>query len=310
MILEVVIILLLAVILDLLFGDPPNALHPVYWTGQVISRFEEHGIGKKPRHQLILGVLAVILLSAALAAGVYYLLEYLQGVNNILFIVISAILLKMTFCIKGLRKVALSIKKLLTEEKRDKSKFEMRALVSRDTSKLSDEKLVSGVVESVAESSVDSLVAPLFYFIIFGVPGAVAYRVVNTFDSMIGYHGKYEYLGKFAARLDDVLNCIPARIGAFILILAAFISRKNGKNAYRVALRDKGKTESPNAGWPMAAAAGALEVKLEKPGSYELGDEIKPLDVNTIDAMLLVFGYTAFITVLMYSLIGVFLNVN
>lgn len=307
---EPVIILLLAVIFDVIFGDPPNAFHPVYWTGQIIGWFEKRGLGKKPRVQLVLGIFAVIILATALALGVYFLLDYLNGISDILFIIVSAAMLKMAFCIKSLRKVATNIKKLLLDEKQSETKFEMRALVSRDTSKLSEKELVSGVVESVAESSVDSLVAPLFYFIIFGVPGAVAYRVINTFDSMIGYHGKHEHLGKFAARLDDVLNYIPARIGAFILIAAAFLSGENGKNAFKIAIRDNANTESPNAGWPMAAGAGALGVKLGKPGSYTLGDEIKPLNILTIDAMIKVFSFTAVITVTAYVLVGVLINVG
>ena len=128
-------------------------------------------------------------------------------------------------------------------------------------------------MESVAESTCDSLVAPLFYFLLLGVPGAIGYRVVNTLDSMIGYHGKYEYLGKFAARLDDVLNFIPARLTALLLVLAAFVMKRNGRKAWQTALREHAKTESPNAGWPMAAMAGALDVRLEKVGHYQLGKE-------------------------------------
>jgi adenosylcobinamide-phosphate synthase len=138
----------------------------------------------------------------------------------------------------------------------------------------------------VAESSCDSFIAPIFYFLIFGVPGAIAYRVANTFDSMMGYHGKYEYLGKFTARLDDLLNYIPARITAFFIITAAYLSKYNGRKAMKTAFRDHNKTESPNAGWPMSAAAGALDVQLEKVGHYKLGNPVKPLVPETIDSSL------------------------
>jgi len=126
-------------------------------------------------------------------------------------------------------------------------------------------------VESVAEGTVDSVVAPLFYFLLLGIPGAIGYRVVNTLDSMIGYHGKYEYLGKFASRLDDVLNFIPARLSALLLTFAAFLRKRRGHRAWQTALREHAETESPNAGWPIAAMAGALNVRLEKSQQYVLG---------------------------------------
>ena len=126
--------------------------------------------------------------------------------------------------------------------------------------------LVSATVESVAENTSDSFVAPLFYFLLLGIPGAIAYRVVNTLDAMVGYHGEYEYLGKFASKLDDVLNFIPARLTALLLVVAAFLSKRSASASWRVALSDHSKTESPNAGWPMAAVAGALNVQLETVG--------------------------------------------
>jgi adenosylcobinamide-phosphate synthase len=117
----------------------------------------------------------------------------------------------------------------------------------------------------------------MFYFALFGVPGALFYRVVNTYDSMIGYHGRYEYLGKVAARLDDLLNIIPARLTGLLLVAASRLRRAAAGGAWRVMLRDHAVTESPNAGWPMSAMAGALGVRLEKVGHYRLGDaEVEP----------------------------------
>ncbi|MCK4721659.1 MAG: cobalamin biosynthesis protein, partial [Dehalococcoidia bacterium] len=131
-----------------------------------------------------------------------------------------------------------------------------------------------------------SFVAPLFYFLLFGVPGAIAYRIVNTFDAMVGYHGEWEYLGKFAARLDDVVNFVPARVTGLLIVLAARICRKNVSQAWRIMLRDHKKTQSPNAGWTMGAIAGALGVQLEKAGHYKLGDNHSSLSLDTIDASL------------------------
>ncbi len=156
-------------------------------------------------------------------------------------------------------------------------------MVSRDVNRLNEPGVVSSTVESMAENLSDSFVAPLFYFCLLGVSGAMAYRVVNTLDAMIGYHGEYEYLGKFAARLDDVLNFIPARISGLLIVAAAW-TVKNARNAWRIMLRDHGKTASPNAGWPMSAVAGALRTRLEKAGHYILGDSNSPLSPQLISS--------------------------
>jgi adenosylcobinamide-phosphate synthase len=171
----------------------------------------------------------------------------------------------------------------------------LKSLVSRDTTQLSQSQVISAAVESSAENICDSFVAPLFYFLILGVPAAIAYRIINTFDTMIGYHERWEYLGKFSARLDDVANFIPARLTALIIVLAALICRKNISQAWHIMLRDHKKTESPNAGWTMSAIAGALEVQLEKAGHYKLGDNHLALSLNTIDASRQIIAVTAII---------------
>jgi adenosylcobinamide-phosphate synthase len=129
----------------------------------------------------------------------------------------------------------------------------------------------SAAIESIAENLSDSLVAPLFYYVVFGVPGALAYRAINTLDAMIGYHGRYEYLGRAAAKLDDLANLIPARLTAALLFFAAGLAGASPRAALAIGLRDHARTESPNAGWPMAVMGGALGVELEKVGHYVLG---------------------------------------
>ncbi len=210
----------------------------------------------------------------------------MNGFNAILYVAISGILLKFTFSIRGLAKAATEIKILLNKNKISGAHISLRSLVSRDTEQLDKVQVVSATVESVAESSCDSFIAPLFYFLIFGIPGAVAYRIINTFDSMIGYHGQWEYSGKFAARLDDIVNFVPARIAALLIVLAAWICRKNAARSWQITLRDHRKTQSPNAGWTISAVAGALGIQLEKKGFYRLGDNHNSLTVNTIDASL------------------------
>ena len=269
---EEIVAMLLAVTTDLTLGEFPAPIHPVVWIGKVISLGLRFAPRRGRRAQLIYGMAIVIFSLALFALSAYFLLSYLHGISTWAYILAAAFLLKSAFSVKELRRAALRVKSLLDEGDLDRARTELRSLVSRDTSHLDEPYVVSATVESEAENVGDSFVAPLFYFLLLGVPGAVAYRVVNTFDAMIGYHGQYEYLGKFTARLDDVLNFIPARISALFIVLAAYLCKKDGKAAWRIMLRDGGKTESPNAGWPMSAAAGALGTRLEKVGHYQLGD--------------------------------------
>ena len=268
---DILLILALALIIDFTLGDPPDTFHPVAWMGRVISFLDRGRLSRGPLFQFLYGAVITLLLMALFTLPVYFLLLYLKDVSFVAYVLVGAVFLKLTFSLKGLRNTVRGIKRLLLDEKIDEVRFELRALVSRDTTSLSKPLLISAAVESTAESTCDSFVAPLFYFLFLGVPGAFAYRVVSTLDSMIGYHGKYEYLGKFSSRLDDVLNFIPARLTALLLVLAAFFSRRRGRRSWQVALGDHANTESPNAGWPMAATAGALNVQLEKVGHYKLG---------------------------------------
>jgi len=295
---ERVFILLLAVGIDGLFGEPPRLIHPVVWMGKAVSFWERFALTSHPSpdsgrggrgspfspfspspssgegrvRQLVYGAVMVLLTIFIFAWPVYFLLLYVSKISLMAYIIIAALLLKSAFSFRELRETALKIKVLLAGDNLKEARAKLPALVSRETQSLGKPALVSAAVESVAENTCDSFVAPLFYFLLLGVPGAVAYRVVNTVDAMIGYHGEYEYFGKFAAKLDDVLNFIPARISGLLLVMAAYLSRRAGKRAWQVMLQEHGRTESPNAGWPMSAAAGALEVRLEKANCYSLGD--------------------------------------
>jgi len=280
--LENMIVLLLALAIDLALGEFPRHVHPVVWLGKVISLELRVAPCQSRWAQLVYGTGMVILTIALFALPAYFLLAYLRGVNTVAYVLVAAFLLKSTFSIKELHRIVFKVKGFLEEGNLSGARDRVSALVSRDTSKLDEPHLVSATVESAAENTSDSVVAPLFYFLLLGVPGAITYRVVNTFDAMIGYHGEYEYLGKFAARLDDVLNFIPARISGLLMVTAAYLCRKDGRNAWQIMLRDHSKTESPNAGWPMSATAGALRTQLEKVGYYSLGNSNNPLSPQLI----------------------------
>jgi adenosylcobinamide-phosphate synthase len=192
------------------------------------------------------------------------------------------VLLKSTFALRALAEAARHVERALEEGALEQARFRLRSLCSRDPSALEPRQLVAATIESVAENASDSVVAPLFYYALFGIPGALFYRAVNTLDAMIGYHGKYEYLGKASARLDDALNFVPARLTAFLLLFAGWLRGRPTRSGWSVWRRDAHLTESPNAGRPMAVMAGLLGVQLEKMGHYRLGDPTEPLSVDKI----------------------------
>ena len=286
------LILLVALALDLILGDPPTRYHPVGWMGRLISIMVRFAPRRSRSLSLCYGLFMVLVVAAICVTPVYFLLDYLDQASRIAYIIISALLLKSVFSVRGLYRSAAEVKTHLENNAVADARDVMPSLVSREPGKMDERQLVAATVESIAENTSDSFVAPLFWFLVLGVPGAVGYRVINTFDSMVGYRGRYEYLGKFASRLDDVLNLIPARLTGLMVVIAAGV-RKKANASWRIMLRDHARTESPNAGWPMSAAAGALGVRLSKEGCYELGDDSEPLNAATIGRMLLVMCLVA-----------------
>lgn len=294
-----ILILSIALLIDITLGDPPTYFHPVGWMGKMIAFMARCAPQKRARAQLIYGSLMVLIGIAIFSVPVYFLLDYMHELHRIAFVVGGAILLKSTFSITGLRRAAVQVKKRLSANDLKGAQTQTGYLVSRDTGDLTEPMIVAATVESISENTSDSIVAPLFWFLILGVPGAIGYRMANTFDAMVGYHGKYEHLGKFAARLDDVLNFIPARLTGVMIVLASRFSTKNMGMAWRTMIRDHAKTESPNAGWPMSAAAGSLEVQLVKIGHYKLGEANHELSSHTIDAILRLMFFVTFIWILL-----------
>jgi len=302
---EVLFVFLLALAFDFFPGELPRSVHPVVWMGKLISLMERGVLVRRAGVQLAGGVAMSLLLILAFALPSYFLLSFLHGLSLTAYVVVAALLLKSTFAFKELRQTALKVRTSLLRNDLEKARSTMPSLVSRDAREMGESEMVSATVESAAENICDSFVAPLFYFLLLGVPGAMAYRAVNTLDAMIGYHGKYEYLGKFAARLDDVLNFLPARISGLLLVAAAYLHHKNGRNAWRVMLRDHGATESPNAGWTMSAMAGALRVRLEKTGCYALGNSGGPLAIQLIGSGVRLLDIAVLLCSGLYLIVGV-----
>jgi adenosylcobinamide-phosphate synthase len=268
-------LLALAVTADALLGEPPARCHPVVAMGQAITSAECRAPAT-PRLALAYGSLIVVggALGSWLAA--HLALQALRQVAVPAGLLASALALKSAFAVRALDDAAVAVAAALATGDLDAARSGLRALVSRDTTSLDPPLLAAAAVESVAENVSDSFVAPLFWYALLGVPGALAYRFINTCDAMIGYRGAYEYLGKAAARLDDAANWVPARLSALLLVAAAGLTGADAGGAWRVMWRHHGRTASPNAGWPMSAAAGALGVRLEKPGHYALGEGRQP----------------------------------
>jgi len=302
---EIIIILLIALALDLILGEPSNTWHPVAWLGKLISLEIKLAPKKGSSRQLAYGIGMVLITLGLVVTAVYFLLAHLHEFNLVVYVIVAGLLLKFSFSLRGLGQAIDTVKKLVAANNLDKARLSLQSLVSRDTAKLNKNQVISATIESAAENMCDSFVAPLFYFFLFGVPGAIAYRGINTFDSIVGYHGRWEYIGRFAARLDDVVNFIPARIAALIIVVASLICRKNFSQAWHIMIRDHKKTESPNAGWTMSAIAGALEIQLEKIDHYRLGDNRYPLSSDTINASRQIIIVTAII----WCLISIFTEV-
>ncbi|MGZ7159766.1 MAG: cobalamin biosynthesis protein, partial [Methanobacterium sp.] len=233
----------------------------------------------------------------------------LSVINNILYILISSLILTTTFAVNVLISSAAGIKKDL-ETNVNNARMNISYLVSRDTYNLSSEEIVSATVETLTENITDSVIAPLFFTFIFGVPGAVFYRTVNTLDAMVGYKKPETMeIGWFPAKLDDILNYLPARITGIMMVMAALILSMDWKNSYEIMRRDARNPDSPNSGFSMAAAAGALGIKLEKIGYYEIGDDLNQLKIEKISEAILLTKVTIILFLIFsFILYGLFLT--
>ncbi len=265
-------VLLLAVAIDGLLGEPPNAWHPVAGFGRFMQTLERRAPRDDPYAEFLYGAGVVAAGIALAAAPALWLERVCRARPHRGWMFLAAALLKTTFAWRALIQAGETVRRDLEAGRIDAARFDLQALVSRDTSQLDTPLLAAAAIESLAENASDAFVAPLFYYHLFGLPSACVYRAVNTVDAMIGYRGRYEFLGKVAARLDDVLNFIPARLTALFIVAAAWIIGARPDRAWETLRRDRRRTASPNAGHPMSAMAGALGVRLEKVGHYCLNE--------------------------------------
>ena len=256
--------LLLALLMDVVWGEPPAWLHPVVGMGKYLSWWGGWLLKQKPLPGFILGAVAWL----AGAVGVGWIASAAQekilcDVHPAIASLLLAVLLKPLLAWRMLRQEVLAVEAALGESL-EAGRARLARLVSRDVSALSEVEVRESAIESLAENLNDSVVAPVFWFVILGLPGAALYRFANTADAMWGYRGRWEWAGKWAARADDVLSWLPARLTALLLFV------RGGGASLQTLRQEARRTPSPNSGWPMAAMALALGVRLCKPGVYVL----------------------------------------
>ena len=275
------LVLILAAVLDRLLPELPNRIHPVAWMGRVTHRLTRIAPGR-PGPALLFGALIVLAVVGGSTVAAWLAMSALNSLGTVAYVVGGTLVLRTTFTVRGLSQAARQTQRSLEQGRLDEARVDLKSLVSRDPASLDPSKMAAAAIESVAENTTDSYVGPWMAFAMLGVPGAVAYRAINTLDSMLGYRGPYEYLGKTSARLDDLVNLIPARVSALLLLLGGASAGWPAGRGWCVMIRDRRLTASPNAGWTMSAMAGLLGIRLEKPDHYCLGRDFPPPDSEDI----------------------------
>lgn len=260
------IALLVGYILDLCFGDPHYAYHPICLIGNLIQRLEKWLRSRFPKTEkgeiLAGGVLVgmVIGISSMVGAGLLILADCFHPILSFL---VASVLCYQMLAVKSLREESKKVYQELKTGDLEKARMAVSMIVGRDTERLSMEGVAKATIETVAENTSDGVIAPLFYMALFGPIGGVVYKAINTMDSMIGYKNKtYLYFGRVAAKLDDMVNYIPSRLTAGLMLIACAFLHLPVKEAYRIFRRDRYASESPNSGQTEAVCAGALGIQL------------------------------------------------
>ena len=300
-----------ALVIDTIYGDPRSDWHPVVLIGKLIS-FYENKLYPEPKtsngNMFLRGMVTVllVLLTVGLITG---LLVWLSVKGGILFYAaMGAVILYFTITPRALCRDGMEIYHLLKAGDIVAARKRLSWIVGRDTENLDESDIARGTVETIAENTTDGIISPLFWFLLFGPVGAMVYRAGNTMDSMLGYkNDRYLYFGRFAARLDDVLNYIPARITFLLFVASSAILKLDWKNAKKIGLRDAPKHPSPNGGYAEATVAGAMHVRLGGYNYYEgkpefreyMGDPDTPLKADHIkQAIYMMYGATILFVVL------------
>ena len=289
----IIFALIFSLAIDTILGELPTMIHPVVVIGSIINFFKKIFVKIKNR----LSGLLLLFCNVVVSAVILYLIYLLCSVNVLLLFIVFSILLSSTFSVNMLLQTAIDVKNDLNESI-DKARKSVSYLVSRNTDELTESFIVSAVIESMTENITDSYVAPIFYYFIFGIIIMIIpinnqlfylllipfiYRISNTLDAMVGYKtDELKDIGFVPAKFDDILNYIPSRIAGLFVVLSAYLLKLDGKNAYKVMMRDARNCPSPNSGYTMASTAGALNIQLIKKDTYILGDNDKDISKDDI----------------------------
>ena len=287
---DAVLIAVLALVIDRCLGDPSNKYHPLRWMGNLLNAIDNRVKRRQSKTAVLMGFLSylfVLLLFGGIAllvtggirilAGDAYPFDVLGvdlSVGELLWIFATAYLTKLSFALFAFRRFCRPIEDDLRNGDTEAAAAKTQMMVNRKMAGMDLPHITSSCCETISENLVDSVISPLMYFGIFGLPGAVAFRCANLMDAMWGrLNEKYKDIGHFPARWDDVLGFIPSRLSPLFVGFAAWIMRlKNRRPAMRAAIEEHTKTPSPNSGWPMTATAAAMGVSFEKEGVYVMGE--------------------------------------
>lgn len=313
-------IIILSYLLDRCIGDPRWIPHPVIGMGKGISALERviRSLVNTDSGLKRAGVLFPIVIAGGSFAITWGLVYVLGLIHPVIAAAAEVVLIATTIASKGLKDAGMEVYRHLKQQDWPAARRSLGMIVGRDTAHLDEPEVVRGTVETVAENIVDAIVSPLFYALIGGAPLAMAYRAVNTLDSMVGYkNDKYLHLGWASARLDDVANWIPARLTAMLLIVGAWVMKLDAKGAARMVARDARLHPSPNSGFPESAVAGALGIRLGGHNVYHgvasfrayMGEAIRPMEAEDIvqTSRLMFWSAGAFVVLCVFITLGVWL---
>ena len=287
---DAILIAVLALIIDRCLGDPSNKYHPLRWMGNILNAIDNRVKRRQSKTAVLMGFLSylfVLLLFGGVAllitGGIrIFLGDFCQftvlgaelSVGELLWVFVTAYLTKITFALFAFRRFCRPIEDDLNNGDLDAAAAKTQMMVNRKMAGMDLPHITSSCCETISENLVDSVISPMTYFGIFGLPGAVAFRCANLMDAMWGrLNEKYKDIGHFPARWDDVLGFVPSRLSPLFVGFAAWVMRiKDRKPAMRAAMKEHTKTPSPNSGWPMTATAAAMGVSFEKEGVYVMGE--------------------------------------
>ena len=298
----------IAYVLDLIFGDPQNVVHPVQVIGKIISAGEKVLLRKK--YKFLAGAVLNIFI-----VSITYTLMYLISKSvkiSVFFMIIEIYLMYTIFSINSLAREGNRVYRILKEGDIEKARKDLSYLVSRDTETMDEKMIIRSTMETISENTVDGIVAPMFYMFLGGMPLAMAYKAINTLDSMVGYKNeKYMDFGKFSAKVDDAVNFIPARITGILIVLASMILGYDYKNSLKIFIRDRKNHSSPNSAHSEASVAGALGVQFGGKVSYfgkeinkpTIGDKTKEFELEDIRKNIRIMYVTSFLSLVIFSLI-------